>query len=175
MSVNLKGKTYRNTQEQVLENAKNIEDLLARVKALEEGMPEPKELYMHNVQLLDNENIDEADVIVNFTVYSNSNTPFTAESLIEYLQQEGYNGSTRFIPAVGITDDDNFEAVNNVDFATSTQQRTTYDCTIIGAFALNDLLGLVLLYTEESSYPRISAFTLEFTYYINDENPIRIY
>ena len=80
MSVNLKGKTYRNTQEQVLENAKNIEklegktqdlllrvlnledktqDLLLRVIAIEEALPSAlKELYLHTIQVRDAQLVD---------------------------------------------------------------------------------------------------------------------
>lgn len=175
MSVNLKGKTYRNTQEQVLENARKIEELEARVKALEEGLPEPKELYMHNIQLRDAETIADADVVINFSLFTNNNTPFTTETLKDYLYDNGYRGATKFIPAVGVTDDDNFSGVSSVDFSEQTTTTITIESTIIGICADADDIRNIILSTDEDTVDnRVYSYATSCDY-IDDSNPIKIY
>ena len=173
--IKYKGKEFRNIQEQVLENTRRIEDLESRVKTLEEAiLPEAQVLYMHNIQLTDAEQIDEASVIVNFSLFTKNSTPFTIETLKDYLYENGYRGKTKFIPAVGKTDDDNFVCVTSVNFTLETSDSIYIERTVIGVCADADDVKLIEVLTDEDTVGGFLHEVISGFNQINDEDPIKI-
>lgn len=170
MALNYKGKVYRNIQEQVGKNKEDIEDLLTRVEALEEAiLPTAKDLYLHIIQIRDEQLVADSLILVNFIILTDNNNEIDETALEQYLVNNDLTSDKRFIPAVGVTDVDSFTALG------PESTYVTIDRTIIGVFATEeDGLYLIELVNDEDESPKYVARHYTVDLHIEDTNIIKI-